>query len=288
MSRLFNFSRAALLLLAMTGPALAEETPDIDAIVATVNGEEITLGELIALRSALPQQYQSLPADVLFKGILEQVIQQTALAQSLQGEAPRRVEIALVNERRSLLSAEVLDKMLSETITEADIRAAYDEKFAEYEGDVEFNASHILVETEEEALAILAELEAGADFAEMAKAKSTGPSGPSGGSLGWFGLGQMVKPFEDAVVGMSVGEISKPVKTQFGWHVIILNDSRRAEAPAFDDVRVDILSELQNNAVDAFITDLTSKATIDDSGSKVFDPSVIMRNDLLAPAPTKE
>ena len=98
----------------------------------------------------------------------------------------------------------------------------------------EFKARHILVETQSEANSIVAELEGGANFAELAKTKSTGPSGPNGGDLGWFSPNQMVQPFSQAVAALEDGAFSKtPVQTQFGWHVILREDSREATPPTF-------------------------------------------------------
>ncbi|PSL18006.1 peptidylprolyl isomerase [Shimia abyssi] len=282
MSKQLKFLCATALCAAISMPAAAQDTPDINSVVASVNSQDITLGEMIAVRDALPDQYKSLPADVLFNGILDQLIQQTALAQSIGDAVPKRIELVLVNERRTLLAADVIDHVLTENApTEDDVQSAYNEKYGNFEGAPEFNASHILVETEEEANSIREALNAGSDFSEMAKAKSTGPSGPSGGALGWFGLGQMVQPFETAVTSMAVGEISQPVETQFGWHLIILNDKRHQAAPSLEDVRAELQTELQNKVVDAYVTELTLKSEVDRSGAEGVDPSVISRSDLL-------
>ncbi|HFQ15592.1 MAG TPA: peptidylprolyl isomerase, partial [Rhodobacteraceae bacterium] len=188
-----------------------------DTVLATVNGDAITIGHLIATRSALPEQYQALPDEVLFEGILEQLIQQTLLSQA-SGELSRRTQLELENERRALIAGEKIDEITAEALTQEALQAAYDAQYANAEPVPEYNASHILVETEEEAKAIIGELENGADFAELAKEKSTGPSGPNGGALGWFSEGMMVAPFEAAVIGLEPGQVSPaPVQTQFGW-----------------------------------------------------------------------
>ncbi|MGX9352499.1 peptidylprolyl isomerase [Shimia sp. W99] len=282
MSKHLKFLRSAGFALLIATPSLAQEDPDIKTVVASVNGHEITLGEVIAVRGSLPEQYRQLPPNVLFEGILNQLVQQAALSQTMKGPVPDAVEIALKNERRSLLAGVALTAFLKGLeISDAEVQAAYDAKYADFQGAEEYNASHILVETEEEANAIRESLMAGADFAETAKAKSTGPSGPSGGSLGWFGAGQMVKPFEDAVVNLAVGEISMPVQTQFGWHLIILNDKRQQEAPSFESEREELVAQLQTEAVDAHIAELVTGAEVDRSGAEQFDPSVILRGDLL-------
>jgi len=166
-------------------------------------------------------------------------------------------------------------------IDETAVQAAYDAKYADQTAETEFNASHILVETEEEAKALVTELEAGADFAELAQEKSTGPSGPNGGSLGWFGPGMMVKPFEVAVMELEQGSISAPVQTQFGWHVVKLNESRIKAAPSLDEVRDELVSEVQSRAVDARLEALMADATIDTIEEGSIDPSIIGNYDIL-------
>ncbi len=241
-------------------PLHAEE--GADQVIATVNGKDITMGHMIVVRSSLPDQYRNLPDDVLFNGILDQVIQQTVLADQEGGNIPSRVRLALENEQRALMAAEHMDKALEGAVTEEAVQAAYAETYGGTAPEREFDASHILVETEEEALALVAELEGGADFAELAQAKSTGPSGPRGGALGWFGVGQMVPAFENAVKEMDAGAISAPVQTQFGWHVIKLNDTRSKDAPKIDDVREELEQQVRLNVVDAYIEELTAGATI--------------------------
>ncbi|WP_299422341.1 peptidylprolyl isomerase [uncultured Shimia sp.] len=284
MSKHLNFLHAGVIAFCGALPAVAQETPSLDTVVASVNGEVITLGEMISVRAGLPEQYQSIPSDVLFGSILDQLVQQTALAQSLGDAIPQRVEIALSNERRTLLAAEALEAfVLQNELSEDELRAAYDDKYQGFVGEDEYNASHILVATEEEAQAIRKELTDGADFAETAMAKSTGPSGASGGSLGWFGTGQMVKPFEESVMGLAVGEISQPVQTQFGWHLILLNDARKSLAPSFEDARSEIENDAQRRAVEAFIATTATEADVDRSGADAVDPNVLGQIQLLSP-----
>ncbi|MBO29393.1 MAG: peptidylprolyl isomerase, partial [Rhodobacteraceae bacterium] len=175
---------AVATVLALPLAAQDDAGPKADTVVATVNGTDITVGHMIVARAALPPQYQELPDDVLFTGILDQLIQQAALADTFEGDLPARVTLSLENEKRSLTAGEVIEKMMADPLPEADVQAAYDEQFGSAEPGQEFNASHILVETEEEAREIMETVKGGADFAETAKEKSTGPSGPGGGSLG--------------------------------------------------------------------------------------------------------
>lgn len=267
------------LTLALSAPLSAET--GVDTVVATVNGTDITMGHMIVVRSSLPDQYRDLPDDVLFKGILDQIIQQNVLAQVAGNDIPKRVQLALENEKRSLMAAEHMDKILSEADTEDRIKAAYDAKYSGAEPEKEFDASHILVETEEEAKALVTELEGGADFAELAKAKSTGPSSTRGGALGWFGKGQMVPEFENAVAGMEDGAISAPIKTQFGWHVIKLNASRAKDAPKMEDVREELAQQVRLEIVDSYINELTESASISRTAPADIDMSQLKNLSLL-------
>ena len=263
MQKRLNFVAALGLAVTFAMPVQAQ---DANTVVATVNGKSITLGHMIVARAILPEQYQQLPNEVLFEGILKQLVEQTLLAGAFDGALPKRIPISLENEQRSLIAGETLEVVLSQALSEDAVKAAYDAQFADAEPSKEYNASHILVETEEEALAIQAGVDGGADFATVAKEKSTGPSGPNGGSLGWFGKGAMVPSFEAAVVGLEVGAVSAPVQTQFGWHVIILNETRNTSAPELDAVRVEIEGTLRQEAVTTKIEELREAATIDQSG----------------------
>lgn len=260
------------LVAAMALPASAQ---DVDKVVATVNGTDITVGHMIVARATLPAQFQELPDEVLFNGILEQLVQQTLLAQSFDGELPPRAQLSLENETRSLTAGEALEIVLSDALNPAAIEAAYNARFEGAEAQEEYNASHILVETEEAAAAIKAEIDAGADFAATAREKSTGPSGPNGGQLGWFGTGAMVPSFEAAVISLEVGEVSAPVQTQFGWHVIILNETRVQERPALEDIRAELEEEVRAAALETHVDALAEAAQIDRSGAEGMDPAVL-------------
>lgn len=269
---------ATAMAMTMALPVAAQDVSS-STVVATVNGAEITMGHMIAARIALPEQYQSLPDDVLYQGLMEQLIQQLVLSQAA-GDASNRVQIQLENERRALIAGEMIDGVLSAAVNDETLQAAYDAQYANAEPAKEYNASHILVETEAAAKDLIAQLADGADFAELAKANSTGPSGPNGGELGWFGAGMMVKPFEDAVVTLQAGEVSAPVQTQFGWHVIILNETRMQGAPAMEDVRDELIALVQNNAVETAIAALTATATIERTDVAEIDPATL-RNETL-------
>ena len=262
-------------------PAFAENHMDASTVVATVNGTEITLGHMILARENLPTQYQSLPDEQLFQGILEQLIRQTLLSQVNENPESLRVRLTLENDRRMMRAGEAVDIISSQEIGEDDIIAAYEEKFSNAEAEREFNASHILVETEEAALNLIEKAKEGSDFAELAKEFSTGPSGPNGGQLGWFRKGMMVPPFEEAVLGMEKGAISGAVKTDFGWHVIKLNDVRDLSAPTLEQVRNDIYAELQQQAVAERIKQMQDTGDIARTDLGEFDAGVLKNLSLL-------
>ena len=267
--------------LMLAFPVQAQDTLTADSVVATINGTEVTLGHMLMVRAALPDQYQQLPDDVLWDGIMDQIVQQTVLSQQDSGEETRRIKIALENERRALLAAQVIEGIVGDAVTEDAVQSLYEETYLQAEQSEEYNASHILVETEEDAATIVEDLNGGADFAEVAREKSTGPSGPNGGQLGWFGAGMMVPEFQAAVEKLEVGAISAPVQTQFGWHVIVLNEKRTKEAPALDTVRGEIENQLSQQAVTQKIEELTGAADVTRTAKEEVDTSVLSNIGLL-------
>ena len=267
-------------LLSMPAPVMAENVT-ADTVVATVNGTAITLGHMIVLREGLPQQYQSLPDDVLFKGILDQLVQQVTLEQSMEGKLTKHDALAVENQRRGMVSGLALQGVIAGAVTDAALQAAYDARFKDAAPQTEWNASHILVDSEDKAKDLKAQIDGGADFAELAKANSSDGAAENGGSLGWFGPGMMVKPFEDAVVAMKAGEVAGPIKTQFGWHLVKLNETRQAAKPTLDDLREELAGEIEQKTVEAFVGDLVAKATVTRPGEGI-DPATLRDATLLA------
>jgi peptidyl-prolyl cis-trans isomerase C len=274
-----TFFGATALIASLSTAVIAQ---DADTVIATVGETDITLGQMIITRAQLPQQYAQLPDEILFQGVLDQLIQQQLLADAM-GEAPARVEYALQNERRTLLAGELINKISSEAVTDEAIQAAYDARFSDATPATEYNASHLLVETEEEAIAAKARVEAGEEFADVARDVSTGPTGPNGGNLGWFGEGQMVPAFEAAVVSMEVDGLSDPVQTQFGWHVITLNESRDSSLPSLDSVRQELAGEIQEAAIQELLVELEEANPVERLDVDAFDPALISNLDLIEP-----
>jgi len=194
------------LALILASPAQAQDaTYNADTVLAEVAGEKITLGHVVAMRSRLPQQYQELPDNVLFSGILDQLIDQTIISQhvtSQEGFNGRGVELILENERRGIHASTLIENFLSTPLPEGALQSAYDAQYGNAAPEQEFNASHILVETEEEAKALV------------------------------------------------------PVKTQFGWHVILLNEKREKPKPTLEEVQGPLAEQLQKERLDAHMASI--------------------------------
>lgn len=283
MAKHSGFLAGLVLACGMAVPALAQDeaAPTADTVVATVNGTEITLGELIILREKLPAQYQALPDDMLFKGLMDQAIQQATLEQSVEAEKTKRDEIWMRTDARSYMAGKALQALVEAAVNDASLQAAYDAKYANAPAQKEYSAQHILVDSEEKAKELKAQIDGGADFGELAKANSSDTgSAVNGGDLGWFGLGMMVKPFEDAVVAAAPGSVSDPVQTDFGWHLIKVNEVRDAAKPTIDEVRDELAAEIEQTVVEAKLAELTGAAEITRPGEGL-DPALLRDATLL-------
>ena len=280
MVKAMQFLAGVALLAALATPGLTEVTT-ADTVVASVNGTNITVGHMIVARNSLPEEYKTLPADVLFKGILDQLVQQTLLEQSVAEKLAKRDVLAMENDNRGYLSNVALQAVISVAVTDAALQTAYDARFKDAKPGTEYSAAHILVETEEKANDLKKQLDGGADFAALAKANSTDTgSGANGGDLGWFGLGAMVKPFEDAVVAAEVSKVAGPIKSDFGWHLILVKETRAATQPTLDDLRDELATEIEQKAVETHLKTLTDAAKIDKSGIGI-DPALLTDLSLL-------
>ena len=274
-----TFLGATAFSLSLTGAAVAQDAT-AETVVATVGDTEITLGELIIARTQLPQQYAQLPNEMLFPGLVDQLIQQQLLADELV-DVPAGITLTLKNEERSLRADAVITEIAETSVTPEMIQAAYDERFADAEDVLEFHAAHLLVETEEEAAAAKVRIDEGAEFADVARDVSTGPTGPTGGDLGWFGKGAMVPEFEDAITSLEVNEVSEPFETQFGWHLATLLEQRVQALPTLDEMTPQLTSELQEAAITAYLGELAAKQDITKPEDGQFDPNLINALELL-------
>jgi len=241
-------------LAALSSPALAQNTPatpsqaapaspaaPADPVVAKVNGQPIYASDVRAAIAGLPEQYHNLPPNMLFPMMLDQLVDRKALLayaekQGLQNDPQVKAEIKHAGD--AVLENALLKRDIGPEVTEAKVRARYDATIANKPGEQEVHARHILVPTEAEAEKIIAQLKAGADFAKLAKEDSKDPGAADGGDLGWFKKGDMLPAFSDVAFSLQPGQITdKPVKTQYGWHVIRVEGRRQAPPPSFEQAR---------------------------------------------------
>lgn len=261
-----KISRITLLLIASLSFSASAFAGDV---AATVNGKPIkqSLFDFI-VKDATDhgQKVDDNVRDVIMsKLISSELILQEAQKAGLDKKADYLIKEEFAK-RDLLVNLYMQDYIKTHPVSEADTKAAY-EKFKTELGDKEYNARHILVGSEAEAKEVIAQLNKGGDFSKIAKEKSIDPgSKEKGGDLGWFALGGMVKPFGDAVSKLQKGRTStEPVQTQFGWHVIKLDDVRELKAPAYEKVKDGLQKQLTQRQVEKMMTDLRAKATIVDN-----------------------
>ena len=252
---------------ATTSQVAAKSETAMDPVVARVNGVEIHLSEVELARQALPPKYRMSPMKVIFPKLLPGLINAQLVADAARAagvDQQEQVKRNIAAEERRILAGAYFDKIASEKITEKALTEEY-RAYALSEGSKEkARARHILVPTEKEAKEIIKELESGADFAELARKKSKGPSGPKGGDLGFFEHDRMVKPFADAAFALKKGEFTHvPVKTRFGWHVIKLEEKRRLPVPSFQKSRLMIVGRLRSKIASEFMNKLKKNAEIE-------------------------
>lgn len=175
----------------------------------------------------------------------------------------RTVAAELELRRLQYLASAAVERYIEDNPpSEAELRDLYEERTANLSG-TEYKARHILVETEEEAINVIEQLDAGGDFAALAEEFSTGPTGPNGGDLGWFAPDRMVAPFSNAVQALEVGGYTaEPVQTQFGWHVILLEDTRAQQPPGIESMRVELTTLVQRQKIEAYLESLRESAEI--------------------------
>ena len=276
--RLARTSMLALILAAgaMAAPAIAQDAAPTaeapaavspDAVVATVGGEPITEADLSFAAEDLTQELSQMPPEQRKPFLLRVLIDMKVMAKA--GQDAGMAETPLFQQRLAYLQDRALRRAyfadtIANSVTEEAVRAEYDKFVADFVPADEIRASHILVPTEEEANAVKAELDGGADFATLAKAKSIDPGAANGGDLGFFGPGMMVAPFEAAAFALTdVGQVSAPVQSQFGWHVIRLEEKRQSSAPAFEQVAAQLQQQLLMSTFDETVAALMAGVAID-------------------------
>ena len=263
------YALAATLALAPLTASAQEAQPDPgrDPVVATVAGDDIHLSEVIDTKSQLPQQYQSMPIEAMFPALVErlidmQLVAREARADGLADDPDVRRELARIENQ--IISRVFLARHIDAMITEQAVQVLYDEHLAALPPDQEISARHILLVTEEDALAVIASLQGGGDFIELAAEKSIGPSADRGGDIGYFGRGDVVPEFADAAFAIEPGQISEtPVQSEFGWHVIKVDDRRAIAPPSLEEMREQFVSEISQRLIAELIGELRDTATIE-------------------------
>jgi peptidyl-prolyl cis-trans isomerase C len=241
-------------LIAVTLFSSSAHAQDDDPIVATVNGADVFESEVEGPVAALTRQYPSAPKAQLRRQVLNRLVERRLIAQAAINQGLNKdpaVLRRLEDIRQNLLQEVYLSRRAEAEITDEVLRAAYEEGKIAKTGEIEVHARHILLEDEAAAKSMISQLDGGADFADLAKEHSTGPTADRGGDLGFFPKGAMVTPFSDAAFSHEPGSYTgKPVKTQFGWHVIKVEERRAKPVPTFEESVEDLSSQLISEMVD--------------------------------------
>jgi peptidyl-prolyl cis-trans isomerase C len=261
---------AAALLLAASA-ASAQTTPITaaadDPVVARVNGVELHRSDVIAAQRSLPAQMQQMPIEQIYTPLLDQLV--TGMLITEAGRKDKLADDPEVKKRMARAEDRAIQEVyvnhvVEKAATDQALHKQYDEFLKEHPPKEEVSARHILLAKEEDAKAVIAELDKGADFATLAKERSTDPAKDSGGDLGYFSRGDMVPEFADAAFKLKKGEYTKePVKTQFGWHVIKVEDRRTAPPPTFEESKEELTNEVARGVIGDKIKELRSSAKIE-------------------------
>ncbi len=238
-----------------------------DKVVATVNGHSITEADLTLAEAEIGNELGNLPETTRRRVLVEFMIENQLYAEAAEaeklGSGPDFDKRMAFWRQRALRDA-YFEKTVKASIGEDAARAIYDDKIKQLKPEEEIQARHILVSSEDEAKKLLVRVEAGEDFAQLAK-ENSGDAGSKtqGGMLGYFGKGQMVPQFEEAAFALKKGEVSKPVQSQFGWHVIKVEDRRQKPPPSFDEVKDRLIGSMVQSKAQNIAGELRGKAKID-------------------------
>jgi peptidyl-prolyl cis-trans isomerase C len=283
------------LLLALPFAAEAADAPKSaaaagDPVVMKINNTEIRKSRIVDLQKGLGQQAASIPLDDFYKRISDRLVVNTLLADAAKAaklDSDPEVKAQMEKAREQIVTQVFVEHLRATAVSDEKLKALYDKTVKNEAGKPEIHARHILVKTEDEAKAIIADLEKGGDFAKIADEKSTDKGG-NGGDLGWFGKDQMVPEFSEAAFKLQKGEHTKtPVKSQFGYHVIEVLDTRVSAPPTFDEDKPKLRAQLENQAIEAKVAELRGKAKIEQfalDGSPLPPPAAAPAS---APAPAK-
>jgi peptidyl-prolyl cis-trans isomerase C len=267
MSPIRPLTASALLLAAiLIAPSTALRAQDSDPVVARANGIDIRQSDLAQAEDevggSMPQMAPDQKREYLITSLADVIILAQAADQQKVGDRDD-VKHKIQFERNKVLMETLLQDAGKAAVTEDAMHKVYDDAIKQMPAEEEVHARHILVPTEDEANAIEAELKKGADFATLAKEKSKDPGAAEGGDLGYFTKEQMVPEFADVAFKLDKGQISDPVKTQFGWHIIKVEDKRIKPTPTFDEVKAQLQTYVAHKAQAELVENLRKTATID-------------------------
>lgn len=265
----FGLGFASVLLVAAPHLALADDAK----VLAKVNGKTITEGDMKLAETEVGTELANVPEprrrQLLLEFLIENIVFADAAEAAKLNSGPA-FEARMAYLKRRALREMYFDKAVRELVTEADAKKIYDQQVAAMKPQEEVSARHILVDKKELADEIVTKLKAGGDFAALAKEHSKDPgSKENGGDLGFFGRGMMVPPFEEAAFKLAKGETSAPVQSQFGFHVIRVDDKRTKQVPPFDVFKERLMASLINQKAETVSTEMRAKAAIE-----ILDPDL--------------
>jgi peptidyl-prolyl cis-trans isomerase C len=268
--------RSLVLALALAAPlaAYAADAPKLqlapaaadDPVVAKIDGSEIHKSDLLAAQKQLPQQYQQVPLEAIFPQLLDQVVNNKLLIDAakdakLDNDPEVKDRMAKVQER--VVEQVYIDRLLAKATSDDALKVRYQKVIKDAPAQEEIHGRQILLKDEAEAKAVIAQLDKGGDFVKIANEKNPNKDS-NGGDLGYFTKDAMPTEFGDAAFALKKGQYTKtPVKTQFGWHVIKVEDRRPAAAPSFDETKEKLMSDAEKETIDAKVAELRGKAKVE-------------------------
>lgn len=262
--------RVGLLAAAIAGGFVYAPVPFAaaqEAVVATVNGKNITEADIRLAEAEIGSDLGSLPEATKRRVLVEYLIENQLFAEAAEGDklaSSAEFDGRMQYWRRRALRDTYFDKSVKSAVSEADAKRLYDQQVKLLKPEEEVKARHILVESEDKAKEVAEKIAHGADFAEMAKEHSKDPgTKDEGGSLGYFSKGQMVPQFEEAAFKLEKGDVSQPVQTQFGWHLIQVEDRRERKPPEFDVIKERLMASMMHRKAQEIAAGLRGKAQID-------------------------
>ena len=257
----------------------SQETLSADTPFIEVNGKIIKFGSAIIAFSKIQQRNVNFDKNTIFSQIVQQLVNEELLSQKIDKENKLTL-LALEHEKRSAKAAQMVSKILKNFPNDELVESAYQNLTNELKGSLEYNASHILVKEEGQAKTLRNDISEGKNFEALAKEYSIGPTGKNGGKLNWFDLDSMVPEFSTALMVLSEGDISQPVQTKFGWHLIKLNKTREKKIPEFQKIRAQLVQNLRQKKINDYLNSLNENSEINFVGKNI-NPNEITNIKLL-------